>query len=503
MKKKEIGVSHKNYELIFLTAYTLFLYGIGVLLTLYVQNAYFDIMEAKASCFRFILMILLPLLLLVIVLKIKNKKIRLRHNYLLLSLLFLALISLISTCISYDPVYAFTGESGWHVGSFAICGLILSVLAFEGGKIKEKSIYLPLAAVVLIEFILIILGGTRYNLFSFRTLIQGEDFYNFYGTLGNCNWITGYLSLFVPMFLCLYLNENNRFKGIFYYICCLAGVTASVINGADGIYLAYLFVFFFLIPHFLESISSLKKTSVLLTGFSIIMILIERCGFFDERIRRLNGFGPYIFKASLFLLPLGIVMMLLSRKIRQDDYSKIKRTVIVTTEIILICFAAGLVIYLFPHLSDDFGNGRIELWKFSLQKYLHDYSWKEKLFGVGPELLIDIYWEIDAGEKVFASSHSEPVQMLMSMGVLGFISWIMCWASIFMSYIKARPFKEKKAMAVYSGLFAYFAQSFVNSATIVNVCILTVFVILLTQQFNPDTFQQQMKKRKNNGVIID
>ena len=99
-------------------------------------------MEAKASCFRFLMYILLPLSVLLIVMKIKNRKFGIRKNPLLISLLCLGLVSLISTLASYYPGYAFTGEIGWHVGSFCICSLILTILAFRGIEVKEKGVYL-------------------------------------------------------------------------------------------------------------------------------------------------------------------------------------------------------------------------------------------------------------------------------------------------------------------------------------------------------------------------
>ena len=505
MKNIRTKTFNKTYQLVFLTAYTLFVYGIGVLLTLYVQDAYFDIMEAKASCFRFLMMILDPLFILLLIVKIRDRKIRIRHNLLLTGLISLAVISLISTLMSYYPGSAFTGDAGWHIGSFCICSLVLAVMAFESGTVKEKKIYLPLMCVALFEFILIILGGTKLNLFSFRTWIQGEDYYSFYGTLGNCNWIVGYLSLLVPAFLCLYLNEENRIKESFYYICCLFGLIASVINGADGIYPAYLFSFFFLIPYLFSDLSNIRKLSYLMIGFSAGLLIIRWCGFFAARIYRLSGIGPYVFAAGPLLLPAGILLLLLTRKTDNKDYAKIRNRVIIGVAIASVFFAAAAAICLLLSFGKEMGNGRIELWQYSLDYYFHDYSWKEKIFGIGPELLINIYQDIDAGERVFASSHSEPIQMLMSMGILGLVSWIVCWASVFLLYVKTKAYEKKDALIAYSGLLAYFAQSFVNSATTLNVCVLAFFVILLTQLNDseesalPDPDRKE-KKHQNRKV---
>ena len=47
----------KTLDLLFNTTYLLFIYGVGALLTLYVQDAYFDIMEAKAGCLDLVMLV--------------------------------------------------------------------------------------------------------------------------------------------------------------------------------------------------------------------------------------------------------------------------------------------------------------------------------------------------------------------------------------------------------------------------------------------------------------
>ena len=94
----------------------------------------------------------------------------------------------------------------------------------------------------------------------------------------------------------------------------------------------------------------------------------------------------------------------------------------------MICLFVTISICLVSSAGRDFGNGRIPLWELSLKTYINRFPLKMKLFGIGPELLNNIYAVLtDETKAAYICSHSEPIQMLLTMGLLGFISWAMAW----------------------------------------------------------------------------
>ena len=85
---------------------------------------------------------------------------------------------------------------------------------------------------------------------------------------------------------------------------------------------------------------------------------------------------------------------------------------------------------------DGAGNGRGYIWNLSLEIY-RDLSLKDKLFGVGPNCYMHAvnsfieshpYVELEMAERfdglALTSSHSEYVDYLINMGVLGIASYI-------------------------------------------------------------------------------
>ena len=179
---------------------------------------------------------------------------------------------------------------------------------------------------------------------------------------------------------------------------------------------------------------------------------------------------------------LGIAILLFSMKANEDKYILHKTRIIHCLEIILAICAIGTVILAVLGSNGDFGNGRFEIWKESFNVFKNDYSLLRKLFGVGPELLQHVYGGLS--EKygvIYNSSHSEPIHMLMSMGIIGFLAWLYIWFIVFKTYLNDKKENNVRGSAVFMGLFAYFGQSFVNSATILNLSVLTLSVIVLSE----------------------
>ena len=474
----------KTYDLIFQTTYVVVFCLIGFLLTLYVHDAYYDIMEAKASCFFFIMAFSSPFLVSTFLYRFIINKESFVSVYLDIGLIILLAVSSISTVLSIDPIKAVSGEEGWKIGSGTIFCLTVLYFTLRRNKIKTKTFFYPLFVICGFEFFLTVFDAAGMDLFHFRDVIDNSLYYSYFATIGNSNWNVGYLSLFVPLFVCLYIKEENTTKKCFYYLLSLSGFLASILNGADGIYLAYGFCSFFILPLFFESLESLKRTSVLVIGVAASIILVNIIPAFDRRLQVLSGYGRILFdfRCSISLLVLGIAILLFSMKANEDKYMLYKMRIIHYLEIFLAMCAIGTVILAFLGSNGDFGNGRFEIWKESFDVFKNDYSLLRKLFGVGPELLQHVYGGLS--EKygvIYNSSHSEPIHMLMSMGIMGLLAWCYIWFIIFRMYLNDKKENNGRGSAIFMGLFAYFGQSFVNSATILNLSTLALFVIVLSE----------------------
>ena len=86
--------------------------------------------------------------------------------------------------------------------------------------------------------------------------------------------------------------------------------------------------------------------------------------------------------------------------------------------------------------------------------------------------------------------------MLMTMGYSGLLAWMALWISAFVLCFKARH--DSKAAALSSGLIAYFVQSFLNSATVLNLLFLTIEAVLLKTAISDKGSGDIMKKDTNS-----
>lgn len=456
----------------------LFAYAFGIVLTFYVNNGYFDIMRAKAGLFFNLVKIFFPFILITLMTKLIINRKQIKPSFFDLSLLLFLCTSFISTVNAFSLNDALTGMQGWYVGFITISFLILSVLTFNNECINNAYFFVPLLVAAVLEYILIICDGMDLDILGFKRNLPETSNFIYFGTIGNCNWVVGFFALSVPFFINKYLLESKRWKYIVYLICCVLGIVSSVINGADGIYISYFMVMFFLIPVAFDSLKRIRKLSVLFFIVSFILIMINYDENFYSFLIYFNSIGKKLIDPSFMIIILifSIVLFGISISFKENKYQKNKKRIIkIVYSITLLFLVSGFI--RISKTQSDFDSNRFALWEYSLNAF-KKYPIFMKLFGVGPELLRNVYasFSVDYG-VIYNSSHSEPIQTIMTMGIFGLLSWTLCWISLFISYFKSKGNIVKDG--IFVSLFAYFAQSFVNSATILNLCIVSISIIYL------------------------
>jgi len=448
------------------------------LVLIYVRNSFFDAMEAKADLFDSLMKLLSPFFGFLAIYKMTQS----RHNcsFFLIFLVLLFLFTAISTYYSFSPADAFSGIQGWRVGGYAICCLILMVFSLKNVEQLDWKWLFPFFIVCLFEFALVILESMGLDLFSMKTSLEKSARFAYFGTLGNSNWNVGFFSLVVPFFVCRYIGEKNAYLKCFYFITGLCGIIASILNGADGIYLAYALCIPFMLPFILDNLVSIRDA--LFLGISVLLGLLLTWNMpqFTSFFRYYDSIGKLFFNDSLLLafIILFIIVLLVSYRLEEDTYLKYRKKII-TIFISLFCvLEVGSLLFASHYRGDSFDSYRFELWRLSLKQF-KEFSLFNKFFGLGPELTRNIYARLFSKYGViFNASHSEPIQLLVTLGASGLFAWLGLWTCLFVSYFKKKIFEREELLGFYVGLIAYFGQSFVNSATIPNLMILVIFVTM-------------------------
>ncbi|MBR4462458.1 MAG: O-antigen ligase family protein [Erysipelotrichaceae bacterium] len=466
----------------------------SVVLILIMHDGYYDLMKTKADLFTRFMYLFLPVCLFAIVYRLIHHRFSIK-GFFEWSLLGLLISSFVSMMLSYDRLYAFNGKQGWYVGFFAIFSLIAVYFALKESSPVSDRFYLVPVLLFLFECILMITDCARLDLFHLKTEFYEYQYYDYFATIGNCNWCVGCLSLSVPVMLCLYVLQEDQKKRSLFYAASLLGLLSSILNGADAIYLAYGLCFMAIIPFLFAQRIRLKRLAFLCVSVCISLLLIRVIPAFAERLSRLNGLGQWIMDLR-FLLPCALVSLFVCLFLdgkKEKWYQKNRKKLIICTETIMAMIVVCAAVLALTRKDGDLGNGRLLIWAQSWKAYTKRYSWKMRFFGIGPELLNNVYAPLyERLGSYCVCSHSEPIQMLMTMGIFGLAFWLMLWFSVFATYFKS---KNDLAAALSAGMIAYFGQSLVNSATIPNLVLLCLEAILLNQAIRSSERLDIIKKK--------
>ena len=131
---------------------------------------------------------------------------------------------------------ALHGYEGWYMGLLTQLAVFASFL-FAGRWMKsgKKMVYIAVAA-LLPQCILIILQRLGLDPFHMYTGMNIGDWNrrNMLGTVGNPNWLCGYMLCIIPLAIWLYLFEKKWFLTVLWGIILLAAMAALMLQGSSS-----------------------------------------------------------------------------------------------------------------------------------------------------------------------------------------------------------------------------------------------------------------------------
>lgn len=464
-------VVNKIKDILLKITFIIYIIGAGIILPLCYNDGLYDLMETKAIVYFFVSLIIIVLLIVYIIISIINKDISFNKNPLLLSIFVFSMVSLLSTILSYAPDMSFFGDYGWFIGSYVISSLSIIIICLSKYKVTNTKLFIPLIVVSAIIYIVSITDAFELDILKFGIDNNYLSNHSCITLIGNVNSYVGYLSLTLPLFCGLYLIENDITKKTIFFILSILAISSTAFLKSDGIYLAIGFLSFFIIPFIFYNLERIKRFSFLLFVYSVCLIISRILNF------NMDGYVTYTRKMYIIipLLLISIYLYFFSTSTKEKKFNKYKKYIIISLETLLSILCICLLITVISNNDINWGNGRLIIWQRSFEAY-KNFSIKNKLIGVGPELLYNIYSSLYDDFGYVLCSHSEIIQVLLSMGIIGFVSYILCWIFLFISFYKN---KNIKIIPLYYGIICYLGQSFVNSATTLNVATLSLFIVLL------------------------
>lgn len=461
MKTKQMRQSAKSYLAIFC------FWGMMILVPLYYRYAYFDMLEAKAKALRLVLYVVLAGGVIPTAATVIGRKEKIKWSDRFCSLDYamcaFAITIFLSWMLCREKAAAFWGELGWSTGAFVLLGCVCCYFLLAGNLPESQNLWLPVLLVNIVIFGMSVLHSMKIDVLSLHENIRSDQWYQYLSTIGQTNAQMGYLALVFPVFAVFFVVSSERISTILYAIVVVLGEMAVILCGSDGIYAAIGGCMFFLLPFVWKDNIRMVRFLEMMAVFGIGIMLVSKTPVFAERLEYMEGLARTVVQWQVGLvLCLGTAVLACAMAFLSKKHARQWKGLLYVLEagmavFVAAMFAKSVVSY---QKVAAWGSGRKYLWSYSVQLF-GSLSLKDKLFGVGPELLGSYYEACQEyfGETVL-TAHSEFLQYLLTLGVVGVIAWLAICVSIVYSYLKYRS-EEKMTIAYFLAMAAYFIQALI------------------------------------------
>ena len=240
----------------------------------------------------------------------------------------------------------------------------------------------------------------------------------------------------------------------------------------------------FLVPYLLKDIKRYRSIFLLPAVFGLFGIMIKTIPVFAGKVHSFSGLTCHLCNYGMLgtLAVSGVALFCLCKKIELSKPAQ--KTISFAVSLICIAGLLWLVFDMMAHLQAydySWGNNRLRIWNetvFAFRYYLRPL---QKLIGIGPENQAPWYGNLnnELGARIIAT-HSEPLQILFTMGIAGFLLYAGSIALLIRNQQKNR--EDHLSVSYLIGLLGYLGQSVVNSMNPLNAGIVFVLIALLFQK---------------------
>ncbi|MDD4333505.1 MAG: O-antigen ligase family protein [Patescibacteria group bacterium] len=419
----------------------------------------------------------------------------------------------------------------WHFGKTVLFQILVEILLFLAiiyfSLNKEKK----LPKLTKLDYLIL-----AFPLLQIISAILGVNFNrSFWGEESRAQGIFTWVNFTIYYFLLrTFLSEKRDWLKY-----GLAAITISLISSFAAIFVPHLNIFENIIGKSYR-ISGLIGNPIFFASYLIIPLLITFAllAITKEKKWKILLLIAALFNLSGFLLAqtrgafLGLIAGVLLSVFLYLLFSKNKKNKIITASIVLIFFIAFAGIYLFNRKSDYLksnlpavsqlfeinfqvttANTRLMAWQIALK------SWQDKpLFGWGPENFQDAFdkhynpdfLKYSFAETTWDKPHSYPLEVLSTMGIVGFSVYLCIIFFAFYYLIKnAKRSSDEKNLLFFviltGAVAAYIIQgsfAFETSNSLMLWLSLLAFIAFCREQETPIEINNSNNKLFNNKIFI-
>ncbi len=445
----------------------LYLLAMTVVLPLYMKNGYDGLGEAKSVLYKN--MSLLVLIGLVFALAFSEQK-RLEIGKWSVTDIFVALLgaeSFLSMLFSIDRGTAFWGIDGWRMGFLPQMIMVIYYFLYSRIRIFRKNGLFLFSLGGIPVFVMTLL--TRFSLVSFGGLYENS----FISTIGNINWYSGYLSVFLTAAAMQFLLEEDKRLlwpvGISVYL----GFAGAASQGSAGGLLVTGLIFLIAFCIGFTDKRRLERAALLILLFGagsqtvrFFRVLGGGVGYYNRYYyydETASGNFLTVGNTTLYVLVAGMLVFLLVHfGIRTEKTMGLIRRVGRLLPI-LIAAAAGAVAVLgiintatggsVPLIGqrslftfdENWGSGRGTAWIVALKTFAAQNPIRQ-LIGVGQDCFSYACYSIGEvaalleehfGSGVLRNAHNALLTILVNQGILGAAAYVGVFGTALWRFVRA------------------------------------------------------------------
>ena len=468
-----------NYKKIFCYGYVLLVTCIVPFITF---NKYFDLTQSKGMSFIVGSVILLVFYLIASGNNESNTK-KIKLSLIEKACILLTFSAFISTVFARPIARAIWGDTGTYMGLFSFVLGLITLLILVRCDVDFKPLIKPIIGINIALFSLTIAHACGVDILHLHQGIASQQYYDYLGTMGNVNWIVGYLSMMFILTFYHYITNDSKDNYVYFIYLVILCINIHLVH-SDAIYLALACAAVFLFPVVCNNRNNVLKTLMVIMVYVIAGLLLNLCPF-DKFRANISGISTMMLRPSILLTILIITSMLFAYIIqrKQTNYRALcfGLEVIVISALLLVIF--DLVI---SYMSYNYywGNNRLNTWVKSLFYYKHYYTMMNQLFGVGPDMLYYVYDELSvAYGATLINAHNCFIQVLLSLGIIGLLAFAGLLVSVIYTVYK-KGLYGKPYFSYFVALVAFFGQSLVNNCNGNNIGLLIVVFALLIKSLS-------------------
>lgn len=444
-----------------------FIFLLSVVHPFYAPEKFYYIGAHKLLFFERVTIIFLVACLFVILLTVIFLPRSIKIKFEITDIAFLAFAGWNFVSLLFSP-YSWNGLLGyetWRMGLLTQLAITAIYFIVKQWANNWKSIIVIAMIAFTFENILVILQRLGMDPLGFY---EGMGLYdwnrrNLLGTIGNSNWLCGYLVCLIPVAIWLYLFEEKRAWNIVWGIMLYVSLAVLFLQGSSSGIVALagilLVCFCFAIKtykHFIRLLSILFMISSFWMILSLFQVKILEPG---SALTTQMFYSPLWIMPTVILLAIIISLIIWTKRKHKDtlSYTFIRNTRILIASIIGMGLIVFIAIQIWGTASDNsivqriiikdtWGSNRIILWKETIKHFFFDTSIKNRLFGVGPDCYGN--WFIDQGiyipaegpmrDVVYTNAHNLILTTMVNAGVIGVSIYLFMWISLLVFFLKKK-----------------------------------------------------------------